>query len=255
MNGLKLIIRSHECMQKGFEMHHNDSVITVFSASNYCGTVNNEGAFIIFERDMVPRIVPFFAKPKERLSRYRMRHAVMENDIIAKLLQRISDNRLPLTQYYRSIHRETPAGIHIISRQQWADGLKSILKLNIPFLEFQDYLGLPKLGVDGKRKGDIDYMAFLHRFRPVNILLDKLTNEGSGGSGVASPSAVTQPASESMEQIISMLSRNRYELESLFRFLDCNGDEKLSAKEFKEGIFSLQHVLHEHVFSEKDVDA
>lgn len=56
-NNLRLIIRSHECMQKGFEMHHGDTLITVFSASNYCGTVNNEGSFIIFERDLIPRIV------------------------------------------------------------------------------------------------------------------------------------------------------------------------------------------------------
>jgi diadenosine tetraphosphatase ApaH/serine/threonine PP2A family protein phosphatase len=158
-NQLRLIIRSHECMQKGFEMHHDDRVITVFSASNYCGTVNNEGSFIILERDLIPRIVPFFAKPKERLSRYRMRHAVMENDIIAKLLQRIADNRLALTNWYRGVETVTAAGVRTVSRAQWAEGLKAILNLRIPFSEFQDYLGLPKLGVDGKKKGDIDYMV------------------------------------------------------------------------------------------------
>jgi serine/threonine-protein phosphatase 5 len=35
-NGLELIIRSHEVKDDGFEMEHNDQLITVFSAPNYC---------------------------------------------------------------------------------------------------------------------------------------------------------------------------------------------------------------------------
>jgi protein phosphatase len=158
-NGVSLIVRSHECMQQGFEKMHNDTLITVFSASNYCKSVGNDGAFVIFEKDMAPKIVTFYAKPKERLSRYRMRHALLENDIISKLLQRISDNRLGLVNYYRSVETKV-GGIGTVTRQQWAEGLKKVLKLNIPFLEFQDYLGLPKLGVDGKKKGAIDHMVY-----------------------------------------------------------------------------------------------
>ena len=47
---LELVIRSHECMQHGFDKMHDDTLITVFSASNYCGTVGNDGAFVIFEK-------------------------------------------------------------------------------------------------------------------------------------------------------------------------------------------------------------
>lgn len=240
INKLRLVIRSHECMQKGFEMHHHDTLITVFSASNYTGTCNNEGAFIIFERDLIPRIVPFFAKPKERLSRYRMRHAVMENDIIAKLLQRIADNRLALTNWYSQSETITSAGVRTVSRNDWAEGLKQVLKLNIPFLEFQDYLGLPKLGVDGKKKGDIDYMAFLLRFRPTNIILDRQCSH--------------REIKENLEMILEMMHKNRYELQSLFRHFDLNGDEMISAKEFKEGIFTLQGILGFN-FNENDIEA
>lgn len=42
-NGLLMVVRSHECMQSGFEVHHDGKVVTVFSASNYCGTVGNDG--------------------------------------------------------------------------------------------------------------------------------------------------------------------------------------------------------------------
>jgi hypothetical protein len=263
-NKMRLIIRSHECQQRGLSdnntlalrkrestatlpahcfscllvfffsslflplylsaMHHGDTIITVFSASNYCGTVNNEGAFIILERDLVPRIVPFYAKPKERLSRYRMRHALLENDIISKLLQRIADNRLALTNYYNKVASVTAAGVRTVSRAVWAEGLKVTLQLNIPFAEFQDYLGLPKLGVDGKKKGDIDFQAFLLRFRPVNAMLNPLTPpvaspaaSDSGSSAPSSRRSSSRTVNQNVECILEMLAKHKYELESLFR--------------------------------------
>ncbi|KAF3566194.1 hypothetical protein DY000_02018697, partial [Brassica cretica] len=39
-NNLKLIIRSHEVKDDGFEVMHHGQLITVFSAPNYCGRVN-----------------------------------------------------------------------------------------------------------------------------------------------------------------------------------------------------------------------
>lgn len=182
-----------------------------------------------------------------------MRHALLENDIISKLLQRISNNRLGLTNFYINVEKKTllelrkehgmdtgtgninghvggfgsgfgssfddddiPPGhiVGCITRDQWAEGLRKVLKLNIPFLEFQDYLGLPKLGVDGKRRGKIDYQAFLIRFKPFNKMMKFIQNE-------------PQEVQKSMERLCSMLSKHRYELESLFRHFDTDGDEQV----------------------------
>lgn len=63
--------------------------------------------------------------------------------------------------------------------------------------------------MDGKKKGDIDYMAFLLRFRPVNALLDNKRLKALDGEA--------RPVSENVEAILEMLHKNRYELESLFR--------------------------------------
>lgn len=86
------------------------------------------------------------------------------------------------------------------------------LCLSLFFLSASSYLGLPKLGVNGTKKGDIDYMSFLLRFRPVNTLLDKDATLPSSDDGTA-----RRHVSENLEVILEMLQKNRYELESLFR--------------------------------------
>jgi Ca2+-binding EF-hand superfamily protein len=64
----------------------------------------------------------------------------------------------------------------------------------------------------------------------------------------------TREVLKSLESINEVLYRNRYELESLFRHFDTNGDDRISMKEFKEGVLSLQGMM-ENKFSESEVDA
>lgn len=150
--------------------------------------------------------------------------------------------------YYRAkAEKDEHSGIHIITRQVWAEGLRSVLKINIPFLDFQDYLGLPKRGVHGHRKGPIDYMNFLLRFKPVNPFI-------KGDGGAEANGAEQTSKSEFVERINLMLFKNRYELESLFRHLDEDGDGMISAQEFRDGVASL-HGLLGHQFSPQDIDA
>ena len=42
-NQLELLIRSHELTPEGYYVAHNGKLITVFSASHYCGTNRNKG--------------------------------------------------------------------------------------------------------------------------------------------------------------------------------------------------------------------
>lgn len=43
-NGLTCVIRSHEMKDEGFEWHHNEMCLTIFSAANYCDICGNFGA-------------------------------------------------------------------------------------------------------------------------------------------------------------------------------------------------------------------
>lgn len=323
-NNLQLIVRSHECMTHGHKSHHNDTVITVFSASNYCGTVGNDGALVVFERDgetsmtlplkpktssrpsspamgaaaaahaggaaststgVAPlrssrlaakelavaapaasssgtaqgqqaqppahslnrRIFQFYAAKKEKQSAYRVvGGSNLESDIITKLLHIISDHRLHLVDYWTKHSQPHTTGIRTVTRAAWAAGLKSVLGLSIPFLEFQDLLGLPKLGVDGRPKGSIDFMAFLARFRPVNLVVlraqrrarDRAASQSqmsldptqetqeppmdedmTGDVPTAAADGGDDPALASLQTILELLHKNRFELESLFRYV------------------------------------
>eukprot|EP00597_Dinobryon_sp_UTEXLB2267_P000297 CAMPEP_0170072352 /NCGR_PEP_ID=MMETSP0019_2-20121128/10014_1 /TAXON_ID=98059 /ORGANISM="Dinobryon sp., Strain UTEXLB2267" /LENGTH=279 /DNA_ID=CAMNT_0010281285 /DNA_START=272 /DNA_END=1111 /DNA_ORIENTATION=+ len=62
-NKLKLLIRSHEVRDGGYDIMHNGKCITVFSAPNYCRVSRNKGAIVRFEGDgMKPSFIVFDAK-------------------------------------------------------------------------------------------------------------------------------------------------------------------------------------------------
>lgn len=50
-NNIKLIIRAHECVKAGYEYFAGGQLLTVFSATNYCNTYDNDGAMIVLHRD------------------------------------------------------------------------------------------------------------------------------------------------------------------------------------------------------------
>ncbi|PWA81599.1 hypothetical protein CTI12_AA097490 [Artemisia annua] len=60
-NKLQLIIRAHECVMDRFERFAQGQLITLFSATNYCGTANNAGAILVIGRGLV--VVPKLIHP------------------------------------------------------------------------------------------------------------------------------------------------------------------------------------------------
>jgi serine/threonine-protein phosphatase 5 len=59
-NNLSLVVRSHEVTDDGYLMWHNDQLVTIFSAPNYCDQIGNKGAFIRFPgATMKPKFTQF----------------------------------------------------------------------------------------------------------------------------------------------------------------------------------------------------
>lgn len=61
---LSMIIRAHECVMDGFERFANGRLLTLFSATDYCGHHKNAGALLFVRRDLT--IVPKLIYPVER---------------------------------------------------------------------------------------------------------------------------------------------------------------------------------------------
>jgi len=58
-NKLELIIRGHECVMDGFERFAKGQLITVFSATDYCGKHKNAGAALFIHKnyEVVPKLI------------------------------------------------------------------------------------------------------------------------------------------------------------------------------------------------------
>jgi protein phosphatase len=63
---LQLIVRAHECVMDGFERFAGGKLITVFSATDYCGHHKNAGALLFIKRDLT--VVPKLIFPVDRAS-------------------------------------------------------------------------------------------------------------------------------------------------------------------------------------------
>uniref|UniRef100_A0A0G4GUT8 Serine/threonine-protein phosphatase n=1 Tax=Chromera velia CCMP2878 TaxID=1169474 RepID=A0A0G4GUT8_9ALVE len=63
-NKLQMIVRAHECVMDGFERFAGGKLITLFSATDYCGHHRNAGALLFIGRNLT--IVPKIISPMER---------------------------------------------------------------------------------------------------------------------------------------------------------------------------------------------
>mmetsp|Transcript_22282 Transcript_22282/g.73000 ORF Transcript_22282/g.73000 Transcript_22282/m.73000 type:complete len:481 (+) Transcript_22282:104-1546(+) len=62
-NGLKLVVRSHEVKDAGYEVEAGGKLVTVFSAPNYCDQMGNKGALLRFDSNCDYVVKQFEAVP------------------------------------------------------------------------------------------------------------------------------------------------------------------------------------------------
>ena len=62
-NNLKMLVRSHEVKDEGYEVEAGGRLVTVFSAPNYCDQMGNKGAVITFDTECEPTYTTFTAVP------------------------------------------------------------------------------------------------------------------------------------------------------------------------------------------------
>lgn len=175
-NQLALIVRSHECVSEGYDLVHNGRVMTLFSASRYCGSQTNKGAFLSMKNDLQPEIQQFYAHPlqdshwttpvevgpKEQAAMAQ----VLEEDMIKMIIVTLLDQKPSLYWYYTQVDKAKTGWISV---EDWATGLKTVLKLDLPYASLVGRLAdveeVPGEGlVEGKGPW-ICYAKFLDRYR------------------------------------------------------------------------------------------
>ncbi|RNF03878.1 putative serine/threonine protein phosphatase [Trypanosoma conorhini] len=63
-NRLSFLVRAHQCVQEGYQWQHQNRILTLFSAPNYCG-LGNKGAILILHASGEPELVQFEALESE----------------------------------------------------------------------------------------------------------------------------------------------------------------------------------------------
>ncbi|GAB5359998.1 hypothetical protein AAMO2058_000589500 [Amorphochlora amoebiformis] len=279
--GCSLMVRSHEYKDMGWDKLHNNKCLTVFSASCYQGELSNHGAIVIFSPTIVndsksekntqktdenPSLdysileyivsIPGENKaktPNEPSFCLRFRAHRMEDTLLTHLIRRISFSRLPLTHYYKTRHVEGWA--HAVNRNTWANGLRKVLHLKIPFLEFQEMLGLPKLGLNNEIGGPIDYVAFLQRFSPILRHLIKASNPelelGKGTKALSTLKTSDKHAERLVEKIEELLHKKSFHLDTIFRYLDSDGDGNVNLREMRTGFLALNGSYGLHITAQE----
>jgi hypothetical protein len=125
----------------------------------------------------------------------------------------------------------------------------------------QTELGLPKMGVDGKRGGLIDVCEWLTKFAMKNLNVEKMEQVIMNSESLPSSSPPSSSSSfprskslllqrqaslhglDSLQFLLDALHTHSLLLESLFRYLDVDGDGCVSVDEFKDGVSALSNIM------------
>ena len=64
VNGLSLIARAHQLVMEGYNLVHGDSVVTIFSAPNYCYRCGNQAAIMEVDEHLNREFITFDPAPR-----------------------------------------------------------------------------------------------------------------------------------------------------------------------------------------------
>ena len=188
INRLRMIIRSHEVPRSmsGVAVQHDGRLITVFSASNYCGRIGNTGGTMLLTPSLNYQLMEHWSPSLDELVRIEAEEEaasanggeppepqgpvqlrrqfsadaelMMQADVLDKLKDLICAHTSELRLHFEQLDH---AGTGAVSIGQWADALRAIVRGGAA-LPWEDYVG----NLATKQADEtISYRAFLCRYR------------------------------------------------------------------------------------------
>ncbi|XP_043928998.1 serine/threonine-protein phosphatase with EF-hands 1 isoform X2 [Protopterus annectens] len=198
---MKLLIRSHECKQEGYELSHGGKVITIFSASNYYEEGSNRGAYLKLGPDLIPHFVQYQVSKSTRKLTLQQRVQVGEVSAMTSLKEKLYAHKSELIAAFKQ-YDKTDTGT--ISISEWAAAMESVLHLDLPWRTLRSRLA--RLNSDG----NVEYQSC---FEDIQI---------------------EQPTTEVQSNVIETLYRYKADLEIIFNIMDKDHSGLISIDEFRQ---------------------
>jgi serine/threonine-protein phosphatase with EF-hand domain len=237
---LNMIVRSHQVVDDGVQKWFDGHLYTVFSASNYCGVVDNKGAYMTFKPTTfpLPKITKYYSPSKLLLKRVTAPNVpVVIQDVVCRLADLITQSNKELEDYWK----DDADGKPTISKQQWEEGLTKILELEIPWHGLFEMIPGAKDAVVDEKTNELDYGVFLENYRPFNLIrkMKASSNQGGRGRSGSPVGTVKEKAMQVLQAISNAIFQYRYDLEAAFRWLDADNSGGISVDELRTCLESL----------------
>ncbi|KAL7854193.1 hypothetical protein AOLI_G00210370 [Acnodon oligacanthus] len=202
-HNLRLLIRSHECKQDGYEFCHNRKVLTIFSASNYYEEGSNRGAYIRLGPDLNPHVVQYQASRSTRELTLRQSVGRTERSALRALREQLFAHKSDLISAFEEYD---PEHTGVISMKHWAVATETVLHLGLPWRVLRSQL----VGCS-TQDGMINYNDW---FREL-ALMDP--NKELAHTG-----------------LLETMYRHHSNLETIFRIIDTDHSGLISFEEFRQ---------------------
>ncbi|RHZ19774.1 hypothetical protein DYB37_007305 [Aphanomyces astaci] len=175
-NRLELIIRSHECVPNGFDWPFGAKgmLVTLFSASNYCGVANNMGCFMRIPQNGKPSFFQYMA-------------TTSESDLVATnlegLFQVIVTHRDELRRRFQELD---PADTHTVTTSDWDDVMQQQLQIQLNWASIRPLL------TSIEPNQTIDYVNFLDRYHTRGTTASQDDDDAAASTVAGATAAVSR---------------------------------------------------------------
>ena len=215
-NNLSMVIRSHECVRRGFELPFSGAnahlLGTIFSASNYSGG-DNEGAYMVFATHMMTGATHVKGSGLYYFVR-QFKTSEAETSLVSTNMQSLQGlilkKRSALHQAFLAADTENSG---MVSKLTWAEVMTRVTQIQIRWLTT-----LPIIAPDDVvRGGQVAYGPFLASFS---------TSKGAQSGN-----------------LMDAMYAQRTKLEAIFHYFDRDGNGTISRAEFRQGCELLNTTL------------